>query len=339
MRAVTFTGPHRVEVVEVPDPRPQQGAVVAVTAAGVCAADRMIHEGSDPWDVRFPIIPGHEIVGEVTWVDQQSAADWGVSTGDRVAVEVKVPCDQCQACHAGDTHLCADGRHLGSDLPGAMADLIAIPPRARVWRTDGVTDAAAGMIESVACAVHAVRRLDPLQGDVVLVLGAGAIGCAAMAIAVARGADVVALVRSDQRAELAIEAGARPIIASTDDAAAAIRHVTGSVDSVIECTGAAALVPTALQVVRPGGRVVLYGVYQAPAVLDLNLVAELKELDVRGGHLAPHGAFGEAIRLLADGTVDGERLITHRHRLDDVAAALQPAVGPIRVKAVLEPSR
>jgi L-iditol 2-dehydrogenase len=170
-------------------------------------------------------------------------------------------------------------------------------------------------------------------------MGAGAIGCAAIAVAVSRGAEVLALVRSEERAQVAREAGAHPIIAAGDGAVAALRRAAGQVDGVIECTGVAALVPTALEVVRPGGRVVLYGVYRAPALLDLNLVAELKEIDVRGGHLAPHGAFGEAIRLLADGAVDGARLITHRHTLDDVLAALEPAVGPTRVKAVLEPNR
>jgi threonine dehydrogenase-like Zn-dependent dehydrogenase len=80
-------------------------------------------------------------------------------------------------------------------------------------------------------------------------------------------------------------------------------------------------------------------VYRQPAELNLNLIAELKELELLGGHLAPHGAFGEAIRLLADGTVDGSRLITHRHPLDDVVQALQPTLGSVRVKAVLEPNR
>lgn len=334
-----MAGPHRVEVADVPEPVSNDGAVLTVTAAGVCAADRMMFDGSDPWDVSYPIVPGHEIVGVVDSIADRPARRWGVTAGDRVAVEVKVPCGTCRACQASDTHLCPHGRHLGSDLPGAMAERIAIPPAARVWPLHGVDEEDAGIIEPVACAVHAVRRLKPSPGDVVLVTGAGAVGCAAMAVAVGRGAEVVALVRSTQRAAVAKQVGARPIIAATDDAAAAIRSEVCQVDGVIECTGAAEVVPVALQVVRPGGRVVLYGVYRQPAEIDLNLVADLKELELLGGHLAPHGAFGEAIRLLADRTVDGSRLITHRHPLDDVVTALQPAAGRLRVKAILEPNR
>lgn len=334
-----MAGPHQVAITDVPEPVSEDGAVLTVTAAGVCAADRMMFDGSGPWDVSFPVVPGHEIVGVVESIADASSRRWGVGVGDRAAVEVKVPCGTCRACTAGDTHLCPHGQHLGSDLPGAMAERIAIPPAARVWPLNGVTDAAAGIVEPVACAVHAVRRLDPAPSQVVLVTGAGAVGCAAMAVAIGRGADVVAVVRSAERAAVATGVGARPIIAPTDDAAAIIREQVGQVDGVIECTGATAVVPVALDVVRPGGRIVLYGVYRRPAEIDLNLIAEHKELEVHGGHLAPHGAFGEAIRLLADGTVDGSRLITHRHPLDDVLTALEPAAGPVRVKAILEPNR
>lgn len=338
MRAVRIAAPGTLELVELPDPTTGPGAVMAVDAVGVCASDRMMLRDAGPWPVPYPVQPGHEVVGTVEHVDDASAARWQVGPGTQVAVEVMVPCGRCHHCAAEDTHLCRDGAHLGSELPGGMAERMVVPPRARVWRTDGVPPAAVGVIEPVACAVHAVRRLAPRSGDVVVVTGLGGIGAAAVAVAAARGSHVVSLLRRRAGASLARRLGAQEVVVAEDDLATVVAAAVGPVDGVLEATGAPAVAAAALEIARPGGTVVLYGVYPRRVQVDLNLVAEFKELTVRGGHLAPHGAFGRAIGMLADGSVPGAELVTHRHPLDDAATAFAPvAPGDLRVRAVLEP--
>jgi L-iditol 2-dehydrogenase len=340
VKALVAHGPGEFRVEDVADPDPGEGAVVEVEAAGVCAADRMIWRGDGPWALAFPFVPGHELLGRVVSVDVESSRRWGVRAGDRVTAEVMVPCGDCHACVSGRTNLCRHGTHLGSGIPGAFAEALALPPQARVHRVPEALPAEAAVLaEPTACALHAVRRAELRAGDVVAVAGIGAIGAAALGVARGRAGTVVAVANSPARAALALELGADAAVdASGDDAAGVILDLTGGrgVDAFVECSGAADAVRLGLEALAPGGRLVLYGVYRQPALVDLNLVAEHKELDVRGGHLAPD-AFPEAIELLVGGAVAADRIVTHRHPLHAFGQALGPSPDGSRLKAVLVP--
>ncbi len=347
MKAVVAHGPGDFRLEDVPPPRPEAGAVLEVEAAGVCAADRMIWRGDGPWALEFPFTPGHEILGRVAWVDEVSAERWGVSPGDRVTAEVLVPCGRCRWCRAGRANLCRGGTHLGSGLPGAFAERMALPAGALVHRVPPElgTDAGA-LIEPTACAVHAVRRAGVVAGDVVAVAGIGAIGAAALGAAAGRCRRLLAVVTSPARAELAVALGADEALDTssvagppgTGTAAELLTDLAGGdgVDVFIDCSGSPEAVELGLAALVPGGRLVLYGVYRRPATVDLNLVAEHKELDVRGGHLAP-GAFPDAIELLRTGAVDAGLIVTDRHPLDGVHAAVGESPSRQRVKALLVP--
>lgn len=322
MRAVVARGPGDFGVEEVPEPVPPAGGrLVQVEAAGVCAADRMLWRGDGPWDgLRWPFVPGHEVLGR------------DVATGERLTVEVMVPCGRCPRCVAGRTNLCPHGTHVGSGIPGGFAERLALPPAARVHAVpDRLPLAAAVLAEPMACALHAVRRAAVRPGDSVVVLGLGSIGSLAVHAARAEGAArVVAVTRSAARSAFAVEIGAdRAVSERTAEA-----ELAGGADVVLECSGDPRLAATALRLATPGGRVGLYGVYRRPATVDLNQITEFKELTVTGGHLAP-GCFPDAIRMLAD--VCGDRLVTAVRPLDAVRAALAPATGRARVKEVLVP--
>jgi L-iditol 2-dehydrogenase len=340
MKAWVAHGAGDFRLSDLPMPRARRGALVRVEAAGVCAADRMIWRGDSPWQLRFPFTPGHELLGRITDIDPETQHRWGLGPGDRVTAEVMAPCGQCRLCQLGRSNLCRRGRHLGSDLPGAFAEYLVLPPDARVWPVpDGLATAAAAIAEPVACAVHAVRRARVTAGDLVAIAGIGAIGAAAVAVAAGKGARVVAVVTSPEKGEVAVGLGAERAVPS-DEAATALLDLTGGcgVDVFLECSGSAQAAQLGLDATIPGGRVLLYGVYRVPATVDWNQVAEFKELEVRGGHLAPNGAFGEAIDLLARGAVDADRIVTHRHPLEEFEAALgDPEDGGLRLKAIVEP--
>ncbi len=340
MKAVVAHGAGDFRLSDLPVPRQQEGALVRVEAAGVCAADRMIWRGDSPWQLRFPFTPGHELLGRIADVDPETQRRWELGVGDRVTAEVMVPCGLCRLCRLHRSNLCRRGRHLGSDLPGAFAEYLVLPPQAQVWRVpDSLPTAAAVLAEPVACAVHAVRRAGVSADEVVAVAGIGAIGGAAVSVAAARGARVLAIVGSPEKGEVALGLGAE-LAVPRDEAAAALLDVTGGwgVDVFLECSGSVEAVQLGLDATIPGGRLLLYGVYGTPATVDWNQVAEFKELDVRGGHLAPNGAFGEAIELLSVGAVDAGRIVTHRHPLEEYQAALSdPEDGQLRLKAIVEP--
>jgi len=336
-------GPGDFRFEEGHEPARDAGAVIDVEAAGVCAADRMIWRGDGPWALEFPFTPGHEILGRVSWIDDPSAERWGVGPGDRVTAEVMVPCRRCRACRAGRENLCRSGTHLGSGLPGAFAERMALPPGAVVHQLPLALDAAAAaLVEPAACATHAVRRATVEPGDAVAVAGIGAIGACALGALGGRARHVVAVVTSAARAELARHLGADAAVdlsaVPPGTAAATVAEASGGdgPDVFIDCSGSTDAVSLGLEVVAPGGRVVLDGVYRRRADVDLNTVAEHKELDVRGAHLAP-GAFPEAIELLRTGAIDAHAIVTHRHPLDGVVAAVEAMPGGGRLKAILVP--
>lgn len=319
MRAVVAHGPGRFVLTEVEEPG--DALVVEVEAAGVCAADRMLWTGAHPWgELGWPFVPGHELLGRVV------VSDGRVPVGARVTAEVKLPCGDCAACARGQEHLCPRGAHLGSGIPGAFAERVGLPTAARVHVVpDALPLAAAVLAEPMACALHAVRRAGVRPGDRVAVAGLGGLGALAVHAARAEGAaSVSAVVRSDEKALLARDLG-------YDEATQA--PVDASYDVVLDVSGSVDAVQVLLGAVRPGGRVGVYGVYDRPLALDLNAVAELGELRVSGGHLAP-GCFPEAIALLAG--VDGDAVVTGRWPLDRMTEALQPADRP-RLKEIVVP--
>jgi L-iditol 2-dehydrogenase len=330
--------------------RPRSGALLEIEAAGVCAADRMIWDGSGPWELDLPFTPGHEILGRVREIDAGTGRRWGVGEGDRVAVEVKIPCGRCRTCVVrGLPHLCPVGRHLGSALPGAFAERMALPADARVHRVpDELTLEAAGLIEPAATAVHAVARALPLPERitrelVMVVSGIGAIGACALGAAAGVPKRLVALVTSPERAERALRLGADAAVdvrAHHDELACAEAVLEacgrdGAVDVWLDCSGSVDAVELGLDVLAPGGRLVLAGVYRRAAVTDWNLVGELKELDVVGAHLAPR-TFPTAIELLRTRAIDAREIVTHVLPLAGWREALEPTEEE-RLKALLIP--
>lgn len=349
MRAVLARGPRDFGLVDVPGPEVGSGgAVLAVTAAGVCAADRMLWRGDGPWRVSYPFVPGHEVVGRVEEVSGDSSRRWGVSPGDLIGVEVMVPCGRCRLCSIGRENLCRSGAHLGSELPGGFAERMHVPAAARVHLIPpSVSPRAAALLEPLANAVHAVRRAGPEPGQDVVVIGLGAVGALAVQVlrTLAPEVQVVAVVNRQDRAGVARALGAHQVVVAPPDAAedamTELAELGGGLgaERVLEFSGDPRAAALALRTAGPGGRVCLYGVYREPATVDLNQIAEFKELDVVGGHLAPAGAFARAVELLASGRVTADAVLTEVLPLDRFQEALDPAAdGRVRLKTVLVPN-
>ena len=314
MRAITAYGPKNFVLEEVSSPSPAPyGWVLDVEIAGVCAADRMLWRGDGPWSVKYPFIPGHEIVGRIVEAGPHADAQWQL--GDRVAVEVMVPCGVCLQCRSGRENLCEGGSHLGSDLPGAFAERIAIPAAAKMHAVpETISSPNAAGIEMLANALHAIERAELCDGGTVAVIGIGAVGAAVVKAtrAIHPTAHVIAVINRAERLDFALSLGAEEVFVSgTVDAASRLEELCQrrAPSRVMEMSGSTAGAQLAFEMVRPGGRVCLYGVYRHKVELDLNLISEHKELDVAGGHLAPNGAFKKAIDMLAQGAVELDQVV------------------------------
>ncbi|HLE44998.1 MAG TPA: alcohol dehydrogenase catalytic domain-containing protein [Methylomirabilota bacterium] len=338
MRAAVLHAPRALRVEQVAPPAAGPGeALVRVTAAGICGTDYRIWTGDRP--VRYPLIPGHEFVGEVTAVGPGVSR---VAVGDRVAVEPNWGCGACDLCREGSGNVCLSRTAVGIDRAGGFAELVALPERA-CWRAPaGLADDRLLLTEPLAVVVRAVGRAAPRAGETAAVVGAGTLGLLALQVLRARGCRVLVVSRSDRRLPLGRALGAEATVAlDAGDAVAAARALSGrdGVDLVVETAGTAEAIEFTLGrvgFVRPGGRVVLTGLTHEPARVEFFWLVR-REIDVRGSMIYQQ-EFGEALALLARGAVDVGPLLTHRFSFEAIEEALETHRRPEAIKVAVFPA-
>jgi threonine dehydrogenase-like Zn-dependent dehydrogenase len=268
-------------------------------------------------------------------------ARWGVRPGDRVAVEILIPCRSCDLCLAGRYMSCRHriGSHGGSNPPerglgpwGGFAEYIHLHPNAILHKVrNDIPAEVAVMFNPLGAGVRwAVHLGGAGLGDTVLILGCGQRGLAAVLASRAAGAGtiiVTGLSRDAAKLELAREFGADHVIGvEAADTVGRVREITGGTgaDVVLELTPMATQpVRDALDAVRWGGRVVLAGLKGGqPVELPTDLIIN-KAITVAGAFSVDSRAYAEAIRLIEAGSFPLARMHTHTFGLDEVARAIE----------------
>ena len=331
MNAAVLHGPRVLSVEATSSPPPADDAVtVRVSAAGLCGTDYRIWTGDRP--VVYPRVMGHEFVGRV--LARGPAATLAVGT--RVVVEPNYSCGRCPLCLEGNRNLCFSRTAIGIDVDGGFAEEVSIPARCCWAIPDAVDDLQALLIEPLAVVVRAVGRGDPRPGTTAAVVGAGSLGLLALQVLRARGARVMAVARTPTRLPMAQELGADAVhLASDGPLETAARRFSGreGVDLVVETAGTPEAVTSALELVRPGGRVVLTGLPHDPTPVPFFSVVR-REVTILGSMIY-QDEFPEALRLVAAGDVRTTPLLTHRFPLADIGAAFAAHRNPAAVKVAL----
>jgi len=333
MKAAILHGPRDLRVERLRDPRPEPGEVVVrMTAAGLCGTDYEIWSGARP--VAYPRIMGHELVGRV----EATASDvTRVSPGDPVVVEPNYSCGHCPLCREGNRNLCLSRTTIGINADGGFAELVRVPARC-CWRAPaGAASDALLLAEPLAVVVRAVGRGEPKPGETAAIVGAGTLGLLALQVLRARGARVMVTSRSRRRFDLASQLGADATHATLEGPLAdAARRFAGreGVDLVVETAGTAEAVTHALELVRPGGRVVLTGLPHEPTSVSFFSVVR-REITLTGSMIY-QDEFPEALRLVESGAVQTTPLITHRFGLDRIGEAFAAHADPSSIKVALE---
>ncbi len=345
MRALTFHGPGDVRVERVADPAIVSGgdAIVRVRRAAICGSDlhpyRGRETGLDPGTVL-----GHELVGEVVATGCEVG---GVAAGDLVVSPFTTSCGACFFCRGGLTARCERGQLLGwvengLGLQGAQAELVRVPlAQTTLLPLPPGLDPELALLAAdvVPTGLFAADLGAVAPGATIAVLGCGPVGLAAIAGALARGAErVFAFDPVPERRGLAECFGATA--PAPAEAAALLREATAGrgADAVLEAVGTREASRMALDLVRPGGTLAAVGVHTEAAFAFAPGEAYDRNLTYRAGRCPARRYAGEALALLAAGRFPFGALFTHRLALDDGPRGYQLFDGKLDgcVKVVLE---
>jgi L-iditol 2-dehydrogenase len=261
--------------------------------------------------------------------------------GTRVAVDPAQPCHQCDVCQQGHPNLCRNLRFC-SNYPhdGSLSEWMLMPARCCFPVPKGINDVEAALLEPLGVTLHAVDLAKLRVADTVAILGAGSIGLFILQVARLAGADPVFV--SDKfpwRLKVARQHGAVAINCDQEDAVARIQQETAGrgVDVAIEAAWADHSVQQAVEMTRPGGRVVLVGIPSDNLLTIKHATARRKGLTLQLCRRMKH-AYPRAIRLMESGRVNIRGLVSHRFplRRADEAFALNAAYRDQVVKTIIE---
>ena len=346
MKAAFLVGPKTIVIRDRPEPDPPaDGLVLRMGACGVCGSDlRRWLEGPPPGV--DSIIQGHELAGTVV---QRGSMVSRFQVGDRLAVAPDIHCGECYYCRCGRFNLCVSLKLLGitPGLDGGFAEQVVLS--GELLRHGivhalpaGLSFAEGGLAETLSSVVAAQTKCGVSLGETVVVMGAGPIGCLHLVVARARGAEVILVepnpVRRRGAGRFAPEAVIDP---TTQDVVAEVRQWTGGIgaDVVICANPVAAAQAQAVQMVRRGGQVVLFGGLpkaDPTTHLDGNLI-HYGEVRVVGAFSYHPSFHAEALRLLARKVIRAESLLTHTRPLAQVAEAFEIARSGEALKVMVVP--
>lgn len=323
-------------------------ALIAINLSAICGSDLHLLDGKTP-GMRTGGVIGHEFVGEVVDAGEKATLH---PVGSRVLGSFLIACGRCRACAAGRYNHCANRRALGlgtltGDLDGAQAEYVRVPNanlnlHALDGRLGSLSDEQALFCGDVfATGIYAAHLAATAPGDTVAVIGGGPIGLlTALAL---KGTDVRTLVldTDETRVSFARNAGGvEAYLVGADDAADVIRNANDgeAADVAIDAVGSVPVFKTAMRCVREGGRVVVIGVYGAErAELSMGR-AWINGIDIRFSGMANVQAhWDEALRAVAEGTVDPTRVITHRLPLEEAVQGYEMFAARAAMKVVLDP--
>lgn len=338
MKAAVFEEANCLVVKEVPDPHPGPGQVrLRTTLTGVCGTDRHLLAGG--FMARFPLIPGHEILGRV---DQLGAGVDGLEIGQSVVADNTVLCGYCEYCRRNQPLFCQNFYSRGVNGPGGFAQYVIVDA-AKCFSAEGLDERVAVLTEPLACAMHGADVLALQPGADVLVFGSGPTGLLLTQLLLhGNAARITVAAPSRHKLDLAAAFGAdATVVLDRDDPSAALaelhRLAPSGFDVVVEATGSTRVLSHCLGLTRMGGTVLVYGMAGKDETVAISPYEVFqRELTIKGSFAQTH-CFDRALLALRTGRVKTDGIVTHEHSLDDMDLALRAGTGGW-VKSVVRPN-
>jgi L-iditol 2-dehydrogenase len=321
MLQVTLVRPKEFSIGYAEIPQPGKGEIlIKVMRVGVCGSDPTIYFGKHPY-VSFPLVMGHEFSGVV---EQLGEAVTGPAPGTRVTVIPHLVCGHCKACLNETYNFCEELRCTGAEANGAHVQYLNMPASMVLPIPDTMTLDDAAMVEPACVAYHGAKRGHIVEGEKVLIIGAGPIGLFCLQSCKSLGAGPVFVADLDAwRLDLATKLGADGVIDVTSERLdAGLSRLTGdakAIDLFYDCVGERGLVlDQILQLARRGSKIVVIGVlqndYSIPHLPDF----VQHELSLSGTTMYVPQDYRDMIQLMGQKNITTDGMITHYFKLNEI---------------------
>jgi len=332
MKAMVLTGINQMEMRDWPDPMIKNGHDVKIKLerVGVCGSDIHYYRtgkiGSQVVEFPFPV--GHESGGIVVEVGKEVS---NVKPGDRIAIEPAISCGKCDQCLAGRPNTCRHTQFLGcpGQVEGSLMEYVVMPEENCFPIPHSMSFDEAAISEPLAIGLYAIKQSGFMEGTRIGILGFGPIGMSVMLPAQAFGADNIYITdKIDDRLKIAEKLGAvwtgNP---DKEDVAEVINQKEPQqLDVVYECCGEQDAVDDALEIVKPGGKIMLIGIpEQQHLCFDMDYMRrkEITLINVRRQRFCVQ----EALDLMSSGMVDISLMATHHFGFKETKRAFDLVAG------------
>ena len=327
MKAYILHGPNDIRYEEVCVPEPAAGEVlIEVKAAGVCGSDipRIYQTGAH----KHPLIPGHEFAGVVTALGEGVEENW---LGKRVGVFPLIPCGKCGPCQNKQYEMCRCYDYIGSRRDGAYAEYVTAPAMNLIELPDQVSFEVAAMLEPMAVAVHAMRRVAVSTDETVVICGVGTIGTLLLMFLLDAGMKNILVVGNKKsQKQNVIKLGLNEAYycdSKAQDVSEWIMSRTDGkgADVFFECVGRNETVKQAVDLTAPAGQICLVGNPHSDMLLDKQIYWKILRNQIRLTGTWNSSFTREecddwhyVLKRLVAGTVKPEELISHRFSISDI---------------------
>lgn len=327
MKASLLTGIRKMEIRDIPPPDigSPKDVLLKIGLAGVCGSDvHYFRSGrSGEQDVEFPWVVGHECTAVVEKVGDHVTR---VSPGDRVAVDPAVSCGQCDQCRAGRPNTCRNLRFLGfpGQMGGCLCEFIVMSEENCFKIDDRLNPLQGVLVEPLSIGIYAVDFLDRMEARAIGILGCGPIGLSVMQAALAKHIrKIYASEKIPERLESARGKGA--VWTGNPEEMDVVKEIlaqTGELDAVFECCGDQNALDQAIDLLRPGGLLLILGIPEMDRVTFDAHKLRRKEIRIQNVRRQT-GCTQRAIDLIASEKVDVSFMATHIFSLDEAQKAFE----------------